>query len=804
MLIKNFAAICLVLFLSTLSYGQGIASLHRRPAPGDIRPPHGRRPHIRAVQVKSHHVNVEIQSAVAVTKVTQIFHNPNGFILEGSYLFPVPDRASITEFTMVMNGKEVRGEVLEKDKARKIYEGIVRSMRDPALLEYVGRDLFKASVFPIPARGEVRVSLTYVQELENEAGVIEYHYPLKTQAFSKDLVGDIALSVKVEDQAPIKSVFSSSHELAKSRTDENCVAVSFEGKKVLAAYDFHLFYTLSKSDVGLHLLSEKTAANGGFFMMKLTPKIEFKAEEALAREIVFVVDTSGSMNDAGKMEQAKSALVYGLRTLRPKDRFNIVTFSTEARTWASKMVDAEKTAVAEAITWVKKIRATGGTNIDEALLTALESLVPSDRLPMVVFLTDGMSTVGETNETTIIAHAAKANQAKARVFVFGVGYDVNARLLDIIAEEGQGARDYVTSSGNLELALSGFFDKVAFPVLTDVEIVVEGVKVEQIYPKKIGDLFKGSELTLLGTYQEAGNAVIRLRGKLGKGTKEYTFEQKFSAKKTGKDFISVLWAKRKVGFLWDQIRLQGENKELKDEIVRLGKTFAIATPYTSILVQEDGAVVANSRRSTRRDRSRSGGRKRARPGRRPVTKPVDDAGDSDEQDAAKGFLPSGGGISGGFAPGRNAPGAAAPGGTGATSSATPRNSTTLGLKAAKRKTGVAGSLEAKEMREGLSRSPAKDDAKLRVIRVEGRSFTLVNKVWIDDALSQEEKATSKAKQIKPWSDAYFSLIKSHPELGRIIARLGDVHLKLDGVLYLIKTEKKADPDPSATPLPVVK
>ncbi|MFT7616644.1 MAG: hypothetical protein ACI97A_000268 [Planctomycetota bacterium] len=782
---KKTAFTFLVLIISTLSFAQGITGLQRRPAP-DLRHPHGRRPHIRSVQVQSHHVNVAIQSGVAVTKVTQVFHNPNGFMLEGSYLFPVPDRASITEFTMVMNGKEIRGEVLEKDKARRIYEGIVRSMRDPALLEYVGRDLFKASVFPIPARGEVKVSLTYVQELQKEGGVVEYRYPLKTQAFSKEAVGDIAVSVTIDDQAPIKSVFSSSHQLAKSRRNENSVAVSFEGKKVLASHDFHLFYTLSKSDVGLHLLSENTAANGGFFMMKLTPKIDFKPEEVVAREIIFVVDTSGSMNDDDKIEQAKSALVYGLRTLRPTDRFNIVTFSTEARTWASKMVDAEKTAVAEAITWVKKIKATGGTNIDEALTTALSSLTQGDRLPMVVFLTDGKPTVGETNEKTIIAHAAKANKSKARVFVFGVGYDVNARLLDIIAEDGHGARDYVTTSGNLELALSGFFDKVAFPVLTDVEIVVEGVKIEQVYPKNIGDLFKGSELTLLGKYQKPGNAVIRLRGKLGKGSKEYTFEQKFSDKKTGKDFISVLWAKRKVGYLWDQIRLKGENKELKDEIVRLGKTFAIATPYTSILVQEDGVVVTDSRlRGENWDNLDTGGVKRKKRSTITAGLPVTNPG-----------APGGGGSLGAVAGGKT--GGRRPGRVGSGEGRTPANSPGPGGASGpvpRRRQAVERSLKAKEMREELSRSKPQDASKLSRIRVEGRSFTLVDKVWLDDGLIKDEKTRSKAMHVEPWSEAYFALIKAHPELGPIIAKLGEVQLKVGSVVYFIGSEKKEAPTP---------
>ncbi len=604
---RNVLTIALFFLLPLSAWGQGITDV--RPLTGPQ--PHRWRNRIHSVQVKSHHVQVNIESGVAVTKLTQVFHNPNGAMLEGSYLFPIPDRASITAFTMVMNGKEVRGEVLEKGKARRIYEGIVRSMKDPALLEYVGRDLFKARVFPIPAHGDVQVSLTYVQELKSEGGVSEYRYPLKTQAFSKEAVGSIAVHVKVVEQTPIKSVFSSSHKISKARKSETEVSASFEGKSFLARGDFHLFYTTSKSDVGLHVLSEKDGSEAGHFMMKLTPKVDFKAEELASRDIVFVVDTSGSMQDDNKMEQAKSALIYGLRTLRNGDRFNIVSFSTEARPWRSNMVSVDKLAVAEAVAWVKKIRASGGTNIDEALTTALASFTKSERLPMVVFLTDGVPTVGETNENSILGRAASANGNKARIFVFGLGYDVNARLLDLLADKGKGARDYITSSGNLELSLSRFFDKVAFPVLTDVTISVDGVEVSQVYPKDIPDLFKGSELTLLGSYGKAGNAVIRLKGRLGKQEKTYVFEHRFSDKKAGRDFIAVLWAKRKVGFLWDQIRLKGENNELKKEIVRLGKKYAIATPYTSILVQEDRPFAGTG--GNRLDR-RQGSRWRQSPG----------------------------------------------------------------------------------------------------------------------------------------------------------------------------------------------
>ena len=749
MFIKKLFIVGLIALSGSICFGQGITNL---VTPGGGLRPH--RPHrIHAVHIEKHLVDVSIQSSVATTKVTQVFRNPNNLILEGSYLFPIPDEASITEFTMIMNGKEVRGEVLEKDKARRIYEGIVRSMRDPALLEYVGRDLFRASVFPIPARGVVQVSLTYVQELKREGGIVEYRYPLKTQTFSKKNVAKIAVSITVEDAAPIKSLFSSSHDIDKVRKSETKMVASFEGSDVAAANDFHLFYATSSSDVGLHVLSEKSATESGYYMMKLTPKIDYADNEIAPRDIVFVVDTSGSMQDDEKIEHAKSALVYGLRTLRPQDRFGIVTFATEAKHWGKNLVEANKVAVAEAILWVKKIRATGGTNIDEALTSSLGMLQINERLPMVVFMTDGMPTVGETNEKQILARAAKANKVDARMFVFGVGFDVNARLLDILAEKGKGARDYVTKSGNLELALSGFFDKVAYPVLTDVSVEVNGVDVEQVYPKRISDLFKGTEMTLLGRYTKAGNAVIKLKGKLGNKVREYVFEQRFNDQKSGKDFIAVLWAKRKVGFLWDEIRLKGANKELRDEIVRLGKKFAIATPYTSILVQEDSPVV--------RRRNRWGSSGSGTSGNNPG--------------------PAGGGSN----DSTGSVGGARPGAVrlGRKTSAPVKDENAeeapmeadFGLASTPRTKSVIQSLKAKKMRESLSKAESKNVGTLGRIRLESKSFTRLKTLWVEDGLTDLQRDQSKALVVEAWSEAYFELIRKHPSLGKILAKLDQSH-----------------------------
>ena len=773
--------------LLILAFGWIAGNLDAQGITRVVRPNQGfDRRGVQPLRIDLHKVVARVEGEVARTTITQVFRNPNDFVTEGRYLFPISDEASLTEFTMVMNGKTVKGELLEKEKAREIYEGIVATMRDPALLEYVGAGLFSAQVFPIPARGTVEISLSYVEKLRVDAGVAEYRYPLKTRAFSPEAVGQVVVDVSIAAAAPLKTVFSSSHEIREDRKSEKETRVSFEGKEVEAGRDFQLYWTLSERDFGLHLLTEKTIRDGGFFMMTLAPSrgVEAKPEP---RDVVFVVDTSGSMKTDQKMDQARAALLHGLNTLREEDRFEIIPFSTEARPWGGRLVPAAAAAIAEASTFVKGLEANGGTNIHDALLTALGCFPADDaRVKMIIFMTDGLPTIAVTDSTRILEKVAEKNAAKVRLFAVGVGYDVNADLLDSLADQSGGERDYVTPSQNLEVRLSSFFDKVSSPVLTDLAIEADGIKLVDVQPRRLPDLFKGSQLFVCGRYEGEGMHAIRLRGKLGGIEKEWVFEGRFAAQTTGRDFIPVMWARRQAAFLWDTIRRKGYQQELRDAIVELGKRYGIATAYTSFLVTEGEPTAANSRRQGRWAR----GDERVR----------DRLADRDSVDLFYGSTES----RGGAAP--TAGGAPEPAGDAGRPGGSPAAPGTLAPSAGKeavleslmrKKLADSGPAPAEKAKSGDDLAELVESEATAVLLVEGRSFHERSGVWVDIGIDKMEKEAVKKKieKVELFSARWNELAKEHAELGKCAARMTEFVILLgDRVLWI-----RPAPEPAPVP-----
>ncbi|MEZ6197361.1 MAG: VIT domain-containing protein [Planctomycetota bacterium] len=786
------------LALAVGAAAQGLGDLHLHEEGGRrVRPPRG----VPGVTIEKHVVDVTIEGGAATTRVTQVFRNPHRLILEGTYLFPVPEDASLTDFSMEMNGKMVKGEVLERDKARQIYEDIVRRTRDPGLLEYAGRKLFRARVFPVPAGGTVEVQLAYVERLERDSGVLEYRYPLKTQAFDPGRVAVASVRVAIKSRQALKSVFSSSHPI--DRTDrEGETVVGFEGKQVMADRDFQLYFAPSDGDLGFALLTDKPADKDGFFMVNIAPSNEVAKEEILPKDVIFVVDTSGSMREDDKMEQARKALTYGLKGLNPGDRFNVVSFSTEARAMKPGLVAVDDASVGAAVAWVAELEAKGGTNIKDALEQGLARFESADRVAILVFLTDGLPTVGDTDVASIRKHAKTRNGGKARVFTYGVGYDVNTTLLDALGEENGGVSDYVTPSQNIELVLGSFFDKIAYPVMSDLELVVDGIELLEVYPKKLPDLFRGGELTVFGRYRGAGTKAIRLKGKLGGREREHVFEGRFADGPTKRDFVRVLWAKRKVGYLWDEIQANGFQAELRDEIVRLGKTYAIATPYTSFLVLEDEPQAGGAVRG-------NGPVGRTREGRRGTPVPPGAPAKRGDRDFAggPGSLGVGGGAGGGGAlDHRGAPGRT--GGVKAPSEASSNSGEQGVRRALERKKLKEASLDAEveEAKEELDRSAdARDkDARVRVIRFEGKTFERRDEVWVEAGVDALDEAKRKqVEEVEAFSKRYFELLAAHPELGRILARFESVMIVLDGKVVRFKAApaEEATPDPTKDPEP---
>jgi Ca-activated chloride channel homolog len=711
--------------------------------------------------IKYHRAEVKITDRVAVTHVDQVFINHTNRDLEATYIFPLPKGATVSDFYLYMNGKKTKGEVLEKNRARNIYEGIVRRMKDPGLLEYLGHDLFQARVYPVPRKGEARIEIEFTQLLPFEGGVNKYSYPMRTDRSSSRTMKDFTLSVSISSKTPIKTIYSPSHEIYSRKKDDHHAAAGFEKSAALLDRDFELFYTVSEKDVGMNLLTYREPGEPGFFMLMVSPKSEFTSREIMGKHITFVVDTSGSMAGA-KMRHAKSALKYCLNKLNPDDRFNLVRFSTDVESFRKAPASASKQNIQQALNFVDRMEAAGGTAIDEALATALRRHTNNKEPNLIVFMTDGHPTVGETNPASILRNTKKRNQSSARVFVFGVGEEINTHLLDKISSENFADSTYAKPNEEIEQKLSAFYNKVSYPVLSDLSMDFGSIHEYDVLPKRLNDLFKGSQLLVFGRYRNDGHTALTLRGKVAGNTRKFVYEGKFPRKGSEHDFIPRLWATRKIGFLLDNIRLGGEQKELVDEVIRLSKRYGIVTPYTSYLVTEDQVVAQPSRPIT----------PAPPPRRHPVYRPRRPGWGRTTSDMSKevGGLDS--------AEREEAPMASMP---------APESKKTISrfhayqdkrdgvLRADTGATAVDFADAVKGMKTAEGDSANEDDA-AGIRYVAGQAFKYRSGVWTD----LKFKPGMRVLKIKYLSKAYFELIKRSPKLKRIFGLGNQVTVVVGG------------------------
>ena len=566
--------------------------------------------------VKSISLETTIVDQVATTHVEQVFRNDTPFILEGTYFFPIPENASIVEFAIWENGKRLAGEVRSREEARRIYDEIVRRQRDPGLLEYAGKDLFQASIFPIPANSDKKLELTYTQVLKAESGTVAYRYPLGTgrnvfsrpQPMAEDAIrrpgvqtfGTVAARVSIRTKSGIRNIYSPTHEIDVKRKGETSASVSFETNN--NDNDFQLFYGLTDEDFGLTILTHREPGKDGYFLLMLSPMERVSDEAIVNKDIVFVVDTSGSMAEEGKMDKARAALLFGIRTLRDGDRFNVINFAGEEHLMEPSLIAADAAGRRRGEEFVKRLRPSGGTNINDSLTASLAQFDRSDRPKMLVFMTDGLPTVGEANADKIIANVRAAKKADVRIFPFGVGYDVNTALLDRLGSENAGISDYVQPKEDIEIKVSNFFNRVSSPVLSDLSLDLGPVATDLMYPRRLTDIFRGMQTVIVGRYTndaDLRNVTLMLRGRSSGEMRTFKYEGRdFPLRNEENDFLPRLWASRRVGWLIEQLRQNGETKELRDEITELGTRFGIVTPYTSYLAT-DGTFAAASPTDTR-------------------------------------------------------------------------------------------------------------------------------------------------------------------------------------------------------------
>ncbi len=700
------------------------------------------RPEVRItpMAVKYHKVAIVIENQVATTTVDEVFHNPNNMQLEGTYVFPLPENAAISALSLWIDGKEQAGELLDKDKARGIYEDIVRKMRDPALLEYVGSRVFKLRIFPLPANGDRQVKLSYSEKLTCDNGLCTYRYPLNTEKFSSRNLEEVVISAEIRSDLPVKSVYSPSHPIDVAQKDDHNIKLSYEAKDVKPDKDFFLYFGVSDKEIGLSLVPFRRNGEDGYFMALLSPKAEVSESDIVKKDVVFIFDTSMSMMEQNKFEQAKKALNFCVGSLNSGDRYNIVSFSTEARPFRDKLMEVNDDSKKAGLEYISELKARGGTNINEALLMSLDMAPKEGSRPfMVVFITDGEPTIGDTTDPDQILKNVRGKDAKnVRIFSLGVGYEINAKLLDRLAEENRGTREYVTPDENLEVKVSNFYEKISSPVLSDLALSFEGLETYDVYPKRLGDLFKGSQLVVFGRYKGDGAKAIKLTGTVNGEKRELVYETTFPAEQKQNDSLPRLWATSKVAYLLDQIRLHGEAKEVKDEVIALSKQYGIMTPYTSWLVIED----------LERRRADAPGAPAA-PMEHALRKMGE--GDDEKEEAQK------------AREGMNAAGGA--GGVAASDS----------LGRMQQDAGKGYSFGDKDAEAKKSRAEQAGIMKT----VGSKTFYFDSGVWADSIY----QAGVETKKVKYMSDEYFDLLSSVQGIGKYLALGNRVIVVLDGTAY---------------------
>ena len=741
-----------VLVIVSIAFVDAYACRIIRPRPWPIvRPPRPRPVRPRAILTKYHSADINIKDQVAEVTVNATFYNPNPFRMEGTYWFPLPAEAAVSEFQMVINGKRVRGELLDANRARTIYEDIVRKQRDPALLEWIGSQMLKCRIFPMEANKETKVTLTYTHMLKEDAGLVRLNYPLRSAKPNAGTIDRLTVRVSIESRVALKTVYSPTQSFDVSRKSDNRAVLTYEATNADPARDVQVIFSRARSDVGLSIISHKPADKRGYFLLTVTPKVKAEASRVIRKDVIFVFDTSGSMAGERKIEQAKKALQYCINSLNKGDRFNIIAFSGEVRRFSKTLLDRTDANVAKAEQYISSLTAVGGTALNDALLDALDVAKTATNVPMIIFLTDGHPTIGEQNVKTILKNVRGANAKKCRLFVFGVGYDVNTKLLDLVAEENRGVREYVKPKEDIEVKVSAFYTKIANPVLSDVTVRFGDAEVEQTYPRRLPDLFHGSQLTMLGRFRKPGDCTVTLSGRVGDEARMFTYDVVFKGTKSD-GYLPRLWALRKVAFLLDEIRLRGEKKEIIDEVTRLGKLHGIVTPYTSFLVIEEGAPITTA---MRRELEEAGKVAREGFGRRSDGRGA--VADSANLARAKG---STGGM-----PQASAPGMA------------------LGIHGGGKggyRSGAAGEKAATEfdrrLRSIISKTIRQVDDKTFYVKADG--------TWVDSTYDKANEA--RIKQIALWSDAFFALLRAHPELGRYVADSQKLIVCLGKEIYRIQ------------------
>ena len=527
-------------------------------------------------------VQVAVTGRVARVTVEEWFRNSGPLMDEGSYLYPLPGETVFSDFTLWQGDRELKGEPMDAAQARSIYEEIVRRKRDPALIELAGHGLLRARVFPITPGETRKITLRYTQVLDRIGDALRFRYAAGTAAASR------SFRLQVDSAARVGDPYSPTHRLTVTHSGDH---LDLALADTTAAGDLELLLPLARGLVGMSLLTQQSAGEDGSFMLLLAPGRAAEVGEPLRRDVVAVLDVSGSMS-GDKLDQAKAALVQLLGGLRSSDRFRVVTFGSGVRRYTAGWTDASGDNVRAAQDWIRRLDTGGGTNIAGALTEGLAEQPREGALGVVVFLTDGLPTVGETDPERL-ADQAERSRGPFRVFAFGIGYDVNTYLLDRLTDRARGITEYIRPGGDIEQTVSALAAKISSPVLTDLAVRGDGVEFYDLQPERLPDLFVGDELVLFGRYRgdAGGERSVTITGRRNGREERFATTARFGGEASGNDYIPQLWAARKAGALSRELRLHGPNAELVSELKRLALRYGILTEYTSYLVQEPNQMV---------------------------------------------------------------------------------------------------------------------------------------------------------------------------------------------------------------------
>jgi Ca-activated chloride channel family protein len=539
------------------------------------------------LELKEHDVKVTINNGIAVTEVTQIFHNTENRQVEALYTFPVPKQASVSNFSMWINGKEMIGEVLEKERARQIYNSYKQRRKDPGLLEQVDYKRFEMRIFPIAPNADQRVQIIYYQELDVDHDDVTYVYPLATVsrgALDSRTTGRFAFQLETKSAIPVSKLSSPSHgnDVVVVDHSDRYKLVSLEQKSGSLASDIVIHYSLNRPHSGIDLITSKAAGNDGFFYLTITAGQELAAHD-LGMDYVFLLDISGSMANSNKLPISRRSLGAFINELEANDRFDVMTFNVQPNTVFNQLRAASDKAKSEATAFLDTQAAKGGTILAPALTTAYKYGDP-DRQLNVVILSDGMT---EQKERQTLLNLINQRPGNARVFCIGIGNEINRPLLEQLAQDSGGLAAFVSGGDNFKRQAKAFRRKLMRPAADNLNLRFEGIDVYDLAPAKLPNLYFGSPIRVYGRYKGSAEADVTLTGRIQGRDFEKTANLPFPKKDLTNPEIERMWAHKRIRQLLKQADRQNDRQGVVDEVVRLGENFSIVTEYTSFLVLEN-------------------------------------------------------------------------------------------------------------------------------------------------------------------------------------------------------------------------